>query len=431
MTGSPGEIHNDGVAGLDSAERLNRGCFCVTLDRPMLAKIFDQEVGVKGFTSALEQSHPSLFSNAPVFVPASVLSEMTQVVKAVEAAASLAGYREAALRWAAPLAHRDFGPAGALMGYDFHLTPDGAKLIEINTNAGGAFLNAPLARAQRACCASAIVPVSSAVDFQTEIAGMFLKEWVRQRGSGRPRRLAILDDVPETQYLLPEFKLAQALLNSHGIETIIGDPRDIVRDGNAVTLAGQPIDLVYNRLVDFAFEDPAHAILRDAYQDAVVVVTPNPHVYAMFADKRNLCLLSNNDQLATWGLSKAHLDVLAASALPTRLVTARNADELWRERRDWFFKPARGHASKAAYRGDKLTRRVWGQILQADYVAQAYAAAGLRDVEHKGARSELKMDVRLYSYEGQILLTAARLYQGQTTNMRTPGGGFAPVLVAT
>ncbi|MEJ1937171.1 hypothetical protein WDZ92_43815, partial [Nostoc sp. NIES-2111] len=26
-------------------------------------------------------------------------------------------------------------------------------------------------------------------------------------------------------------------------------------------------------------------------------------------------------------------------------------------------------------------------------------------------------------------LIAARLYQGQTTNMRTPGGGFAPVFV--
>jgi hypothetical protein len=431
MTGSPGEIHSDGVAGLDEAERLNRGCFCVTLDRPLLAKIFDQEVGVKGFTEALERSHPSLFSNAPVFVPAGVLSEMAQVVRAVEAATGLPEYREAALRWAAPLAHRDFGPAGALMGYDFHLTSDGAKLIEINTNAGGAFFNAPLARAQRACCAPASLPASSSMEFQTEIAEMFLKEWVRQRGSGRPRRLAILDDVPETQYLLPEFQLAQALLNSQGIETLIGDPRDIVRDGNAVTLAGQPIDLVYNRLVDFAFEEPTHAILRDAYHDAVVVVTPNPHVYAMFADKRNLCLLSNNTQLATWGLPKVHLDVLAASALPTKLVTAQNADELWRERREWFFKPARGHASKAAYRGDKLTRRVWAQILEADYVAQAYAAPGLRDVEYEGARSELKMDVRLYSYEGRILLTAARLYRGQTTNMRTPGGGFAPVLVAT
>jgi hypothetical protein len=36
--------------------------------------------------------------------------------------------------------------------------------------------------------------------------------------------------------------------------------------------------------------------------------------------------------------------------------------------------------------------------------------------------------VRLYTYASEVLLAAARLYQGQTTNMRTPGGGFAPVL---
>lgn len=40
-----------------------------------------------------------------------------------------------------------------------------------------------------------------------------------------------------------------------------------------------------------------------------------------------------------------------------------------------------------------------------------------------------KMDVRLYTYDSQVLLVAARLYQGQTTNFRTPGGGVAPVLV--
>jgi hypothetical protein len=40
-----------------------------------------------------------------------------------------------------------------------------------------------------------------------------------------------------------------------------------------------------------------------------------------------------------------------------------------------------------------------------------------------------KMDVRLYTYDSRVLLVAARLYQGQTTNFRTPGGGFAPVFV--
>jgi hypothetical protein len=40
-----------------------------------------------------------------------------------------------------------------------------------------------------------------------------------------------------------------------------------------------------------------------------------------------------------------------------------------------------------------------------------------------------KTDARLYVYDGEILLTAARLYEGQATNFRTPGSGFAPVFV--
>jgi len=41
---------------------------------------------------------------------------------------------------------------------------------------------------------------------------------------------------------------------------------------------------------------------------------------------------------------------------------------------------------------------------------------------------DLKMDLRNYVYRGDVQLVTARLYRGQTTNFRTPGGGFAPVL---
>jgi hypothetical protein len=116
----------------------------------------------------------------------------------------------------------------------------------------------------------------------------------------------------------------------------------------------------------------------------------------------------------------------------TVIVSPANADDLWRDRRNLFFKPARGHGSKAAYRGDKVTRKVWTEIIGRAYVAQSYAASGTRSVQLDEVRTELKVDVGLYTFAGTVLLAAARLYQGQTTNMRTPGGGFAPVLkVAT
>jgi hypothetical protein len=39
----------------------------------------------------------------------------------------------------------------------------------------------------------------------------------------------------------------------------------------------------------------------------------------------------------------------------------------------------------------------------------------------------MKFDLRNYVYDGAVQWVAARVYQGQTTNFRTPGGGFAPV----
>jgi hypothetical protein len=109
-------------------------------------------------------------------------------------------------------------------------------------------------------------------------------------------------------------------------------------------------------------------------------------------------------------------------------VTNDNAQALWEARKKLFFKPAGGHGSKAVYRGDKLTKGVWAEIIiRGGYVAQDFAAPSERMIKLDGTAERRKTDVRLYTYDGQILLTAARLYQGQTTNFRTAGGGFAPV----
>jgi hypothetical protein len=402
----------------------------MTVDRNALMTALNREVGARDFAQTLAVSHRSLFSNVSVFVPAETLIEMARVIDAVEATALLPGYRDAALSWAPSIARLDFGPAGALMGYDFHVTAGEPKLIEINTNAGGAFLNAALARAQHTCCTEARVPfkISPPRDFGSTIADMFADEWRRQRGSGRPSTIAIVDDAPEEQYLLPEFRLAKVLLEEHGFKAAIVDAGELLFDGKTLLFQGRPIDLVYNRLVDFALEETRHAQLQAAYVGGNVVVTPNPRAHALFADKRNLTLVSDSHRLNRWGLAANHLGVLRTAVPPTVIVSPDNADALWQDRHSLFFKPARGHGSKAAYRGDKVTRKVWAEILTREYVAQAYAAPATRNVRLDEGRAELKIDVRLYTYAGTVLLAAARLYQGQTTNMRTPGGGFASVL---
>jgi len=87
-----------------------------------------------------------------------------------------------------------------------------------------------------------------------------------------------------------------------------------------------------------------------------------------------------------------------------------------------------GYGSKAAYRGDKLTRRTFEHVMANRYVAQALAPTSVRRVVAEGRPIDLRVDVRNYGSGGITWLRAARLYRGQTTNFRTPGGGFAPVL---
>jgi hypothetical protein len=416
-----------------SAEGLNRGCTCRTLNPERLQRQLELEPSLAGLGDEIARTRPNLFSPTAVFVSPDQLARMASIVREVDKVVALAGYREAVLARAPDIARLDFGPTGAFLGFDFHLTPRGPQLIEINTNAGGALLNAALARAQQACCrewvAAGFEPTADLEQLERTFFDMFAAEWRSQRGSAPLGRVAIVDDDPVSQYLNPEFRLFQRLFMRFGVEAVIADARELEWRNGKLQHLGECIDLVYNRLTDFYLEDSAHAALRAAYEAGAVVVTPNPRTHALYADKRNLVTLSDAGALAALGATAATRDVLLAGIPRTESVTPERTEALWTERRRLFFKPAAGYGSKAAYRGDKLTRRVWEEILGSDYVAQALVPPSERRVEVDGADTDLKVDVRAYVYAGAIQLAIARLYRGQTTNFRTPGGGFAPVFI--
>ena len=403
---------------------LNRECFCITLDSASLESAIRNEAQEPDLIAALMAARPNLVSRGPVFISKHDLAAMLDVVVAIEAVAEDPAYQDVALSLAPAIARQDFGPRGVFMGYDFHLGPDGPKLIEVNTNAGGAFLNAFLARAQSACCREAEDAPRGA--FEPAVWEMFLAEWRSQGRAGQPRTLAIVDDQPREQYLFPEFLLAQRLFERHGLKTWIVDSGELRFADGKLRFGGETVDLVYNRLVDFSLSGSGHEALRDAYLAGAVVLTPSPRNHALLADKRNLILLSDPVALARWAVTPAQRQSLAAVPA-TVLVTPENADDLWAARKGYFFKPAGGHGGKAVYRGDKITRGVWEEVRQGGYIAQVLAAPSERRIRIDGEVKSLKLDVRLYTYQGSPLLTAARVYQGQTTNFRTPGGGFAPV----
>ncbi len=411
------------------AARLNRDCFCIGGDVIGLRAELERVLGEHGLANDLTQSHPHLFANAPVFVSATQIAFMQSLIKAIESVITLPQWQARVLAQAPAIAQSAQATRGVLMGFDFHLGPAGARLIEINTNAGGVLLNLALARAQWRCCNTQTIEPSaesgSPAQAEQDLVAMFRQEWALARGTRPLRRLAIVDSAPQSQYLYLEFLLFQQLLRQHGIDTVIADPKQLSLDQGVLKFEDQPVDMVYNRLTDFYFEDPVHAVLAEAYRDDAAVITPHPRAHALYANKHNLALLTDGDLLRAWQVPEATIALLQTGIPPMRSVNAADSTAIWSERSRWFFKPASGYGSRGCYRGDKLTRKVFEQILAADYVAQELVPPSERRLERDAAG--LKVDLRHYVYAGATQWTAARLYQGQTTNFRTPGGGFAPV----
>jgi len=415
-----------------SAESLNRGCVCRPLDPDRLCRELEAEPSLAGLCEDIARTRPHLFSATAVFISREQFNRIVSLIAAVESVVSLAGYQESVLARAPHIAHLDPGPLGVFLGFDFHLTSRGPQLIEINTNAGGALLNAVLARAQRACCREMLTefqPTADLRNLEKVFFEMFCEEWRRQRGEAPLGQVAIVDDNPSGQYLYPEMRLFERMFARFGAESVIADARDLDWRKGRLWHGARTVDLIYNRLTDFYLKEPAHVALRAAYEAKAVVLTPHPRAHALYADKRHLVTLSDDNALKALGVAAEARAILVAGVPRTESVTPERAEALWAERRKLFFKPAAGYGSKAAYRGDKLTRRVWNEITRGDYVAQALVAPSERRLEIDSAETDLKLDIRAYVYGGVIQLVAARLYEGQTTNFRTPGGGFAPVFV--
>lgn len=286
-------------------------------------------------------------------------------------------------------------------GYDFHLTENGPKLIEINTNAGGLFALMEHPR---------ILSTE-----RTRVHGQFV-EAIRTEYGNRAQpltRVAIVDTAPSEQFLYPEFLIVERLLREEGIDVCIVDTNELTYDSTrGLNDRGLTIDLVYFRDTDFLLVEPRAAAVRAAVAADAVIMTPTSHEYVLLSDKEKLCSFSG------------------PCVLPTEVLTATRREEFWDRRRTLVFKPVDGFASRGVYRGDKISRARFEELFSGGlYVAQERAEPGRIVVNSPEGERSMKYDIRAYAYKDQVYALGARVYDGQVTNLRTQGGGFAPVRV--
>ncbi len=360
-----------------------------------------------------------------VDLPRGALLQMMRLVRVLVRLSALPAYRAAIVKDLPPSALFDPGHHAVMMGYDFHLTDQGPRLIEVNTNAGGALL-AYLAHHPSSAVARERLPPRLRFQFLRSFS-----EEMRSFTRGvqeHPKRLVILDEEPERQFLYREMlEFAEMFRGAWGTDAQVADPSRLRASKEGVFLEGDRIEMVYNRHCDFYLQSDELRGLREAYLAGSVCLTPNPFAYGLLADKRRMPLWSDSAALKGLGVRSRDIALLCEVVPQSRLMTDLGREALWRDRKEWVFKPVSRFGSRGVFLGRKISRARFDELPVAETLVQREIPPS--ETQVPGGEAPMKTDFRLYVYRTRILGITARLYQGQVTNLRTPGGGFAPVKI--
>jgi hypothetical protein len=296
----------------------------------------------------------------------------------------------------------DPGNKAIMMSYDFHVDEFGnLKLIEVNTNAAFLVLGQILYDVRKL--------KSPVPDFNLLEIKKCIHEELKLQGkeSGRPA-VVVMDDNPQAQRLYIEFLVCRELFRSWDWPCEIKDVTEALKE--------RP-EFIYNRYTDFYFLDPGSARLRSAYLNGDVCFSPHPYEYFLLADKR---------RMIEWSKLSLSPDVEKV-LLKSWLLNSETKEDLWGKRKGLFFKPSHEFGSKGSFKGGSISRKAFDELAEKDALAQEYVPAPEMTFETITGPQTYKCDLRFYSYKGRLQTVMARLYQGQTTNLRTAGGGFACV----
>ena len=283
--------------------------------------------------------------------------------------------------------------------YDFHINENNElKLIEINTNAAFLALGVML---------NEFLNIQTPNNFNSEnIVEMFKNEIKLENLN--PKRIYILDSKPEQQRLFIEFLIYKYLFIKNDLDATIVDISEISKIKES--------SLVYNRYTDFYLELNESSHLKNNYLNNQFQLSPSPKEYFLIADKQ---------RMLDW--QKQNLIPIPNSLLKIDRLTSENAENIWKNRKNLFFKPSNSFGSKQVYKGASISRRVFDEAIQNQLLAQEVCPAPEIEFKLNDKIEKFKYDIRCFVYDGKLQFCIARMFQGQTTNLQTYGGGFTPI----
>ncbi|MFQ5581728.1 MAG: hypothetical protein ACE5F3_03755 [Mariprofundaceae bacterium] len=291
-----------------------------------------------------------------------------------------------------------------LMGYDFHITSDGPKLIEINNNAGGLYI-----------ADGQWLPQPELQEWkdtlQQRLQGMFPEHW---------QNLAIMDENVETQFMYPEMLAYAELLQSRTRKIFVVSPKDVIEGKDGLYVETVKLDAIYNRHTDFYLESGPLCHIRKAYLAGQIALSPNPRSYALLGDKGRMVDWWRQGLLDGF-LADDEVTFIRCIVPETRRLSDVESELAWAERKQWVFKPAARHGGKGVLLGRAMSSKRFGEMDRHSTVMQRYVAPS--------KVGEFKFDMRLYMHGERLIAVAGRLWKGQVTNFREPGSGWVPVAI--
>lgn len=299
--------------------------------------------------------------------------------------------------------------ASVLMSYDFHINSEGQpKLIEVNTNSSGFLIGSEL---YEAFSSSEFSGRRSALKQSFIDESQFFDRKIDQ--------CFIVDSEPQKQKMYLEF-----LLYRNFLTTEIGWSTEIL-DIEALSDLHKN-SFIYNRHTDFYFKNQNSLALKELYENGLSLVSPNPKEYFLLADK---------NRLLDWPVESfwSNLDIRPSSEFSEILLktyhlqTAQDEFDVWKSRKKYFFKPLNLFGSKKTYRGSSLSRHKFNELILDQNMMIQEICQPSEIIDKNGAK--WRYDLRFYVYRDQIQFGVARIYQGQLTNFKTMGGGFARIRV--
>lgn len=361
-----------------------------------------------------------MISPLEIKLPKSVLENATNAIRAFYALSRRPSF-EALLEPQVGISSVPKKQNSVLMAYDFHTNEAGdCHLVEINTNAAGFMFSSLMTMVHEDRTDSPALE-------QLRLA--FLEE-VRLAGIGAPApSVAITDEDVRQQKMYSEFLMYRDWFRQMGWPAEFCDDKDFTFNGGLKDPSGRKIDLVYNRTTDFYLEESHSASLLEAYRTGAACVTPNPREYWLLSDKQRLIQFTEPGFLERAGASDQEAAAIRKVLIPTFEKTALgDADEIWSQRKNLFFKPKHSFGGKSVYRGESVSRKVFERLMMEDTLIQQFTPAQKVPVDDpRSVLSNWKFDLRFYVYADRIQLAAARIYQGQVTNFSSPLGGFTLV----